>query len=216
MKKIMKVLFFDTETTGRNPEKNDIIQLSGIVEVDGKIKEEFNFFSQPFSYDNVSPEALEVHGISIDTIKQFPSPETLKERLKTVMRKYVDPYDKKDKFYPAGMNMGFDMGFLSNNFKKSGDKFFFAWCWGHALDLYELAVILKYAGWLKTENMKLETLAKHFNVELKAHDAMSDIRCTREIIHIILNNYLVDKPVEIKDHGQNDLYLGDYQPGEEL
>lgn len=212
----MKVLFFDTETTGLDPVKNDIIQLSGIVEIDGEVKEEFNFFSQPFSYENVSQEALDIHGISIDTIRGFPKPESLRIRLIKIMGKYVNRYNKKDKFFPAGMNMGFDSGFLSKNFQKSNDSFFFSWFWGHALDLYELAVILKYKGILDTENLKLETIAEYFRVELKAHDAMSDIRATREIIHIILRDYLIDKPVKIQNRGSDNLYLGDYQPGEEL
>lgn len=186
----MKVLYFDTETTGLDPVKNDIIQLAGIVEINGEIKEEFNFFSQPFSYENVSQEALDIHGISIDTIKGFPKPETLRIRLIQLMGKYVDKYNREDKFYAAGMNAGFDLGFLSKNFQKSNDKFFFSWFWGHALDLYELAIILKYKGILKTENLKLETLAEYFGIELKTHDAMSEIKCTREIIRVILDRYI--------------------------
>lgn len=189
---IRKVLFFDTETTGLDPVKNDIIQLSGIVEIDGKIKEEFNFFSQPFNYDNVSPEAMAKHGISIDTIKQFPKPHLLRSRLIDFLSRYINKYDKSDKFYPAGHNVRFDMDFLSENFKKNNDKYFGSWLFWHALDLRQLSTILRYKGLLETENLKLEILAKNFNVELKAHDAMSDIRCTREIIGIILDRYIVD------------------------
>lgn len=188
----MKVLYFDTETTGLDPVKNDIIQLAGMVEIDGKIKEEFNFFCQPFSYENIAQEALNVHSISIDTIKGFPKPETLRIRLIQLMGKYIDKYNREDKFYAAGMNAGFDLGFLSKNFQKSNDKFCFSWFWGHALDLYELAVILKYKGILNIENLKLETLAKHFKVKLKAHNAMSDIRATREIMRIIMDRYITE------------------------
>jgi len=39
----MKLLFLDVETTGVDNSKNGIIQLSGIIEIDGVIKEEFNF-----------------------------------------------------------------------------------------------------------------------------------------------------------------------------
>jgi DNA polymerase-3 subunit epsilon len=188
----VKVLFFDCETTGLDPVKNDIIQLAGIVEIDGKIKDEFNFFSQPFNYDNISPEALEVHGISIDTIKQFPKPQLLKNRLINILSQYVNKYDQNDKFFPAGQNVRFDIDFLSENFKKNQDKYFGSWLWRYPLDLYSLSTALRYKGILKTENLKLETLAKHFNVELKAHDAMSDIRCTREIIRIILDRYITN------------------------
>ena len=40
----MKILFFDLETTGTNPGRHGIHQISGQVVVDGETKEEFNFF----------------------------------------------------------------------------------------------------------------------------------------------------------------------------
>lgn len=186
----MKVLYFDTETTGLDPVKNDIIQLAGMVEINGKIKEEFNFFSQPFSYENVSQEALDIYGISIDTIKGFPKPETLRIRLIRLMGKYVDKYNRNDKFYPAGQNVKFDIDFLEENFKKNNDMYFGSWFWRYCIDLYSLSTILRYKEILNTENLKLETLARHFEVELKAHDAMSDIKATREIIRIIMDRYI--------------------------
>lgn len=186
----MKVLYFDTETTGLDPVQNDIIELAGIVEINGEIKEEFNFFSQPFSYENVSQEALDIHGISIDTIKQFPAPDYLRIRLIKILGKYIDKYNRNDKFYPAGQNVRFDIDFLEENFKKNHDIYFGSWFWRYKIDLYDLSAALHYKGILKIENLKLETLAKHFGVKLKAHDAMSDIRATREIIRIILDRYI--------------------------
>lgn len=43
----MKLLFFDLETTGVNPGKNGIHQISGMIEIDGVEKEHFNFHVQP-------------------------------------------------------------------------------------------------------------------------------------------------------------------------
>lgn len=192
----MKVLYFDTETTGLDPVQNDIIQIAGMVEIDGEIKEEFNLLSQPFSYENVSQEALDIHGISIDTIKQFPKPEFLRLRLIKIFSKYIDKYNRNDKFYPAGQNIQFDLHFLEENFKKNNDIYFGSWLWRYCLDLYSLSTILRYKKILNTENLKLETLAKHFGVELKAHNAINDIRATREIIRIILDRYIIDPEVE--------------------
>ena len=39
-----KIIFIDTETGGVNAEKSALIQLSGIIEVDGTEKEKFNFY----------------------------------------------------------------------------------------------------------------------------------------------------------------------------
>lgn len=49
-----KIIYLDTETTGLDKEKNDVIQVAGIIEIDGKEVERFNIFCQPFSFENVS------------------------------------------------------------------------------------------------------------------------------------------------------------------
>ena len=43
----MKLLFFDLETTGTNPGRNGIHQISGQVVIDGIVKESFDFHVQP-------------------------------------------------------------------------------------------------------------------------------------------------------------------------
>lgn len=43
----MKVLFFDLETTGTLVNKHGIHQLSGMIVVDGEVKEKFDFKVQP-------------------------------------------------------------------------------------------------------------------------------------------------------------------------
>lgn len=55
----MKVLYFDCETTGTDPIEQDITQISGLIEIDGKVVDKFNFRCQPLNWDGISPEALE-------------------------------------------------------------------------------------------------------------------------------------------------------------
>jgi DNA polymerase-3 subunit epsilon len=43
----MKLFFFDLETTGVNPGKNGIHQISGEIVIDGKTMERFDFKVQP-------------------------------------------------------------------------------------------------------------------------------------------------------------------------
>ena len=53
----MKILFIDTETGGVNPKESALIQLSGIVRIDKKDVEEFNFFIKPFARSEVNAKA---------------------------------------------------------------------------------------------------------------------------------------------------------------
>ena len=187
----MKVLYFDTETTGLNPVHNDIIQIAGVIEIDGKIMEEFNLTCQPFSFDNISKQALEINKRTVDEIREFQKPAFLHADLKKLFSKYVDQYNKNDKFIPAGQNVRFDIDFLHQFFQKNNDKYFGSWLKWQGVDLLALASILQYAGKFTLENLKLETLAKHFRVELEAHDALEDIKATRLIIKKALGAYLV-------------------------
>ena len=108
----IKLLYFDTETTGIDPIINDIIQISGIVEINDEVKEEFNFKVQPHSYENISKEALEVNGITIEQMKEYPTPQEVLSKLIKIFDKYVFKFNKADKFFPVGHNIRFDVDFL--------------------------------------------------------------------------------------------------------
>lgn len=43
----MKLLFFDLETTGTNPGRNGIHQISGQIVIDGKHVQDFDFHVRP-------------------------------------------------------------------------------------------------------------------------------------------------------------------------
>lgn len=58
----MKLLFFDLETTGVNPGKNGIHQISGEIVIDGVSKEQFDFHVQPNPKAIIEEEALKVAG----------------------------------------------------------------------------------------------------------------------------------------------------------
>ena len=44
---LMKNLWIDLETTGLDVKKHGVVQIAGIVEIDGEIQESFNFFTKP-------------------------------------------------------------------------------------------------------------------------------------------------------------------------
>ena len=64
-----KIIFIDTETGGVNPEKASLIQLSGIIRIDKKDVEKFNFYIKPFENSEVNEKALEVQGRTLDELK---------------------------------------------------------------------------------------------------------------------------------------------------
>ena len=103
----MKILFIDTETTGLSFQKSGLTQLSGIVRIDKKDVETFNFFIKPFKGAEINQKALEVQGRTVEDFEEekYTSEEKAYFYFKKVLEKYVNKYDKNDKFVVAGYNL---------------------------------------------------------------------------------------------------------------
>jgi DNA polymerase-3 subunit epsilon len=100
----LKLLFFDTETTGVRYWKDGIHQISGYIDIDGEIKETFDFKVQPNPNAEISDEALAIANITREQIANYPPMKTIYLELVKMLGKYVDKYDKTDKFYLVGFN----------------------------------------------------------------------------------------------------------------
>jgi DNA polymerase-3 subunit epsilon len=187
-----KVLWVDTETTDLDPIRGGIIQIAGIIEIDGEAVEEFNFNIAPFPGDIISPKALEVNKHTTTEISAYPAPLQQKAALETVLSKYRDKFDKNgEKFFLGGKNVRFDLDFIASWFNKCGDKYLGSWINWRTLDPQPIVYIANYQGKLDLPNFKLTTLCEHFGVKLEAaHDALADIRATRELFNIVVKEYL--------------------------
>lgn len=186
-----KILYIDTETTGLDKNKNDIIQVAGIIEIDGEEKERFNILCQPFSYENIAPEALEVQGRTIEQIREFQDPRAAYKEFKAIIGKYIDKYDKTDKFYVAGQNVKFDLEFLHAWAKKNNDNYLGSYMWWYTIDLLVFAAALRAWGYIKTQALKLVDICQALGIEIEnAHDAMADIEVTQKCMQKIKEKHI--------------------------
>jgi DNA polymerase-3 subunit epsilon len=178
----MKVLWFDTETTGLDPVKNDIIQMAGIITVDGKVTASINFRCAPPEGGEISLEALKTNGYTAEEIKLWPSPAKTFYELIKIFDTYIDKFDKSDKLVIAGHNVAFDKSMLEAMAKKYSFDYLFSYIDYTTLDTAQVAMICRILGKgnLPKSN-KLGDLCKHFGIELKAHDAWEDIVATRKL-----------------------------------
>ena len=180
-----KIIFIDTETGGVNPEKAALIQLSGIIRIDKKDVEKFNFYIKPFENSEVTEKALEVQGRTLEELKtdKYVEEKEVYKQFINILDKYIDKYDRTDKFIVAGYNVRFDVDILKAFFQRHGNNFLFSYLDSSMLDpLYSIR-LLQIAEVLPVlENNKLETWCKHFGIELKAHDSLEDIEATKKLI----------------------------------
>lgn len=188
----MKILWLDVETTGLNKEKCDIIQVAGIVVIDGQEKERFNFHCQPVNWENIEPVSFEKTQMSIEKLKELPMPQELYTKFVELLNKYVDRYNKEDKFFLAGHNVQFDLEFLRNFFIKMGDNYFGSYFFYKTIDLMYFATILHTAGLINLSSWKLGDIANYLCIETSEnlHNAEYDIDLTRKCFCKLAAKYI--------------------------
>ena len=193
-----KFVFIDVETTGVNPETNGLTQISGCVQIGDDVLETFDCFVRPFPQDIIEAAALEVTGIDRRQLlppdhpdhlakegQYFEEPRDVYVRLHEMFKKYVDQYDKGDKYQFVGYNShSFDMPFLRRFWEKNNDRFFGSWFWYPSLDVMLVWAQILYAERAELPNFKLATVASHCGIEVddsRLHDSQYDIELTREL-----------------------------------
>lgn len=184
---MQKILFFDLETTGVDPKIHGIHQIAGMIEIDGEIKERFNYQVKPFVEKVIEDEALKVAGVTLEKIQKYPSNYDVYNSFVSMLGRYVDKFNKKDKFFLAGYNnASFDNPFLRQWFLDNKDTYFGSWFWSNCIDIMVLATEHLKADRSTMFDFKLKTVAEKMGVKVEhdnLHDAMYDIEITRAIYH---------------------------------
>lgn len=182
------MFFLDFETSGLDAKRHGIIQAAWIVEQDGKVLSERRMDVALRYGCDVDLQALEVTGFTLDRIRNGKPLEYMMAALRadlapgTVCR-----------VIPCGHNVSFDLDFLraACNFTRDPvDRY---------VDFSAMIDTLAMARWLRhTEryhfpDCKLETVCKILRIPLEAHDALSDVKATREVYHLF-KSHLVQLP----------------------
>jgi DNA polymerase-3 subunit epsilon len=189
-----KVLYVDLETTGTSPIRHGIHQLAALAEIDGEIAEEINLKMAPLAKIDVDPEAMEATGVTEEQIRSYPHQSTQYAAFETFLSRYINRYEKLDKFILAGYNTSaFDEPFLRqfflDNAATSRDRkyggYFGSWFFWPKRDVQTyLAEHITEHG-LRLANFQLSTVCEHFGIAISAHDALSDIRATRQLYRVL-------------------------------
>lgn len=179
----MKLLYFDTETTGLDVLRHNIVEIAMIVEIDKEVVYQTSINMQPITWDNISSEALEVTGLTIEKLKTFQTPQAGYQQILTVLDKYIDKYNTADKFHLAGYNVNFDLDMLQSLFKAMGNNYLGSYITWRCLDPYHHVQEMIIRGEINPVNAKLETIANLYQIPIEAHNALSDALAARELIY---------------------------------
>lgn len=191
----IKKLFFDVETTGLDPEQCAIHQLAFLIEIDGEVVYSGDWRIKPFPTARIEPTALEVSGVSIRKLKNYPDHDAVFKDVIDLLAQHVDRFDRSDKIHLVGYNNRFfDDRFLRAFFKQNNDNFFGSWFWPDTIDVLVLAsqhLLHKRSQML---NFKLGTVAETLGVRVEdehLHDGLYDVQVTREVYNRITGSDLM-------------------------
>lgn len=190
-----KLFFYDLETTGTNPGRHGIHQISGEIVIDGKSVETFDFKVQPNPKAQIEDAALAVGGVTREQIMAYPPMGQVYTQLVTMLAKYVNKYDKTDKFHLVGYNnRGFDDNFFRGFFLQNGDNYFGSWFWADSIDVLVLASTFLADRRADLPNFKLATVADFLGIDTtagKLHDASFDIYVTKAVFDFIMSKFII-------------------------
>ena len=184
---MLKQIFIDTETTGVNRETCGLYQIAGIIEC-GKRKEVFNFKFDIFEGCSVDESAFKTNGMSLEKIAQFADPTESYEKFIKLLDKYVDKYDKKDKFTFIAYGAEFDADVLRAWFQRNDDDYYGSWFFHPAVDVMNMAAYHYRFERNQFANFKLKTVAEYMKItkpifaeESDFHDALFDADITYQM-----------------------------------
>ena len=191
-----KVLWLDVETTGLDCRKHGLREVGFIIEIDGVEVDKGVFKINPFTYTTkdvvIDDYALEISKVSIEDLESYDSSSYCFKELMKKLVKYVNVNDKNDCFVIAGYNTAFDIGFIKEWFKEMGlldsykDLFHYK-----SLDVFSIVFALRHIGLNSAENDKLETICNYFDIQIEAHNALSDIEATKKLYELICEKFIL-------------------------
>lgn len=191
----MKILVFDTETSGLYPGFNVILQLSyQIVDSDSwaTTKAVNHYFPWPAEKARVSPEAIDVNGLS----EEFLATQQLSDR-KTALEEFVADKDACDLI--VAHNLEFDKNFIIASCREEGVKYANSG-WSQSFDTMKRTARFCQIpkGWGNGYKWpKLTELAECLCINyshIPLHDSSGDVELTKQCFKQIVAEGLYDLP----------------------
>lgn len=186
----MKIIFFDTETTGLDAKVHGMHQLAGEIVIDGKLAEKFEYRIRPFDGCEIDLEALKVSNTDVlDFRRSYNKEFQVQYMLYKVLEKYLTYDDPNDKFFLAGWRVEFDVRFLEAFYVRSRQTDWFKRCfWSNPIDIKTLATQYLLNKRPEMESFSLAPVAQYLGIEVdksRLHSAAYDAYLCRKVYEIV-------------------------------
>lgn len=196
--------FTDVETTGNNPKYHAIVEIAGIIEVDGVVTEQYQYFVRPHKGAHVNGRVLAMIGKTPEEVAGYPPAEEVFKKIRSLYQRYVGP-GGPFKMSLCNHRTKFDYDFLRAFFERFGCRNFKEMV---SLDFRDTAAetrLLSAAGVLSLPDYHLETIAGFWGIKYRPHSAYQDMLTARRIfkIHdrIMSQSNIKEKMILLKSTG---------------
>jgi len=170
----------DTETTGLIAGVNEIIQIAVVImDDDFKFVDKFVSLVKPMHEGNINLDALKVNRIKMDDLLSAPTPL----QVRNAFFQWHEEVHDSMMIEPLGHNYMFDRDFLKIFFGNDlyAEKFYYK-----TRDTFTLAQALIDRGSLDVGSTSLIGLCEHFDIPIKAHNALGDVLATMNLYRKLL------------------------------
>lgn len=186
---MVKYLYTAVATTGFNVESEDIIKMAFLLEEEGNpevlAKEVFHIKPRKGRMPkDISKEALEFNGVTIEGLRKFEDPEIACGDLLGFLRRHSN----EDRIIAVSHNSEFDLSFIDNfiqRYTSYNIKNFIAPT--KHIDLISVAPFVEFSSDIKFNNYKFDTLCEYFNLQHRKENIVSKVVNTRRICYYFKN-----------------------------
>ena len=169
-----RIIVLDTETTGTNTLKDEIIQIYALEIVNGEIGKDFHFYIKNNIPVGVSEE---VHGLSNEFLqKNGKDPKEILNQLNNFINNDI----------VVGHNVNFDIAMIEENSKRLKISF-------NINEYYDTLDISRRM--IESESYKLSLLADKLGLSSATHDAKDDVLATAGLLEFLVKKL---KPLQEK------------------
>jgi len=195
------ILYLDFETSGLDPKRHAVLQAAWILERNGEVIQERSFDVQPDKNDDLCMAALEVNGYDFVRMKAGRFMSNVLLLLKQDCLQVSFPRI-------CGHNVQFDISFLKEASDRAHENLFLYLDMKKFLDTAAIARYLDYQGILSLDRYNLDACCAYYLIQnTKMHDALGDIRATRELFHLLTRDTIAHDMKPAIDHVSGTSYV---------
>lgn len=186
----MKILFYDTETTGCDPNIHGIHQLAGSIVLNDEVVENFELKINPFKGCQTDNKSMEISKTScLDLLKYQPEDKAFINFFQMI-RKYNHYHLDNGKIFLAGWrNIEFDNKFLKAFFDRNTEnRVFNSLFYSNSIDVKVLATQALLDERVNIPSFTLEAVSRYLGIDVeekKLHKASYDAYLCRKVYEIV-------------------------------